>query len=254
MKEIIHKIFQTVNFHENNRLVIFNFKNNSHNLDKIQFKTFNANISTIKSKSEACTNLFSDIFPYNPIENLCNDLLPPRIFFHSLNTPKNLLVENNQKEIIEYCPYINFIKNLKFYGRLKQKKDKSVYLELENDFFIHLISNYLIDRRIEKTDNFNINIISKDEYDKKEVFEILENDLNQRYEFTIKNLYSINVIDEEFTNKLWFIEFESKDLEEFRYKYHLFPKINGYNFSVVLGRIKYFKMRKSFPKMRINAT
>ncbi len=251
MKEIINKIFKATNFQQMDRFIIFNIQDiPTTSLNKIEFKnTYTTNISTIKSYYK---ELFFEFFPHQPQDEINSDLLPPRVFFNSLNNPMYLLTQNTQKETKEFCPYLNFIKNLNFFGTLKQKKDKTVYLEIENDFLINLISNSLF--KIEKLNNFNINIISKDEYEKKEVFAIYDTDLNQKYEFKIKDLYSININDEENTNKLWFLEIESKDLEEFRYKYHLFPKINGYNFSIVLGFIKYFKLRKSYPKMRINIT
>lgn len=251
MKEIINKIFKATNFHEIDRFITFNILDIPNlNLNKIEFKnTYTTDISSIEP---TCNDLFFEYFPYNPETDSKESLLPPRLFYDYSNDPTYLLTENTQKENKEYCPYINFIKSLKFFGTLKQKKDKTVYLEIENDFFINLISKSLCDPRIEKSSNFNITIISKEEYEKNEVYKIFENDLNQRFEFQIKDLFSIHINEEEFTDKIWFLEIESRELEEFRYKYHLFPKTNGYNFSIALGFIKYFKLRKSFPKMRIN--
>jgi len=79
-------------------------------------------------------------------------------------------------------------------------------------------------------------------------------EIDQKFEFKIKGLYSINLLEEASVKKIWFLEIESQDLEDFRYKYHLFPKINGHNFSITLGFINYFKLRKSYPMMRINIT
>lgn len=249
MKEILNKIFKNSQ-KETDSFIILNLHSDKtayHNKIKIN----NTNISTIKTSYH---ELFFDYFPYKIQDAIFSDLLPPRTFFGSAAAPMYLLILNSQKETQEFCPYIHFIKNLKFWGTLKQKKDKSVYLQSDDDFFIKLISNSLYNDAIEKIDDFNINIISKDEYEKKEVFDIAENDLNQKYEFKIKDLFFIQSNDEEYVNKVWFLEIESPELEEFRYKYHLFPKINGYNFSLPLGFIKYFKLRKSFPKMKINVT
>jgi len=248
MKELINKILK-VNNCQTDKFIILNINVPTHHLFKSKFK--NTYISIIENSDYR--DLFFEHFPYQTqMEFNKNNLLPPRLFYKFSNNFTYLLTENIQNENIEYCPYINFIKNLKFYGTLKQKKDKSVYLEIENDFLINLISNSLFDKKIQKTNNFDINIISKEEYEKKEIFPILKNDLNKKFEFQIKDLYTININNENYTKKLWFLEIESKDLEEFRYKYHLFPKINGYNFSIVLGFIKYLKLRKSYPKMKIN--
>jgi hypothetical protein len=251
MKNILNKILQVTIFNQSEKSIIFNLQNFPISSSKIKLNNISTDLSTIKS---SCYDLFFDYFPYQPQDQTTPNLLPPRTFLHSLNNPMYLLIENSQKETTEHCPYLDFIKNLKFYGTLKQKKDKSVYLEIENDFLIKLVSNSLSDNRIEKFNIFNINIISQEEYEKKEVFKISETDLNQKYEFSIKNFSSIKVDDDDYTNKILFLEIESKELEEFRYKSHLSPKINGYNFSIVLGLIKYFKLRKSYPKTKINNT
>lgn len=253
MKEVISKIFRISNFQLTDKSITFNIQNFPSNyLNKIEFKnTFTTDISKVESPSN---ELFFYYFPNKIDFDFVNDLLPPRTFFNYSDTPKYLLTQNSQKEIEEYCPYMGFVKNLKFFGTLKQKKDKTVYLEIENDFLINLVSSSLKNPQIEKFKDLIINVISTEEYEDKEVFKIDKCDLNQKYQFQIKGLYSINIQDEEYTDKIWFLEIESKELEEFRYKYHLFPKINGYNFSIVLGSKKYFKLRKSFPKMKINIT
>lgn len=250
-EDIINKIFKTNTRLQIDKSIIINTINIPFRyLNTIKLKnTYTTDIST---KSDY-NDLFFEYFPYQTTSfETKNDLLPQRFFFNSSNTHSYLLTQNSQKETKEYCPYLNFIKNLKFFGTLKQKKDKSVYLEIDDNFFINLISTTLKDNRIAKLNNFNINIISKDEYEKHVIFPISE--IDQKYEFRIKDLYSININEEENTQKLWFLEIESKELEEFRYKYHLFPKINGYNFSIILGFINYFKLRKSYPKMKINIT
>jgi len=147
----------------------------------------------------------------------------------------------------KFCFY-GFLKNLRFFGTLKQRKDKSVYLKID-DYFVNLISSK-IPSYLEKSNDFNIPIIFNEEYKKYEVLPILEN--GEKFQYKVKDLYSVNVQTESGFEKVWFLEIESKDLEEFRYKYHLFAKINGHNFSIKLGSIKSFKLKKSYPLMKIN--
>jgi hypothetical protein len=252
-EEIINKILKINSTSQKTKIanhIILNIQDNTLYLNTLEFK--NIYTTDISSLSSNYKDLFFAYFPYQ-ITNLESSKknLPCRIFFNTSNNFMYLLSENTQKEIQEYCPYLDYIKNLNFWGTLKQKNDKSVYLEIDNRFFINLISS-ILDNKIEKLTNFDINVITKDEYKKHEVFPIYE--IDQKFEFKIKDLYSINIDNETNTQKIWFLEIESKDLEELRYKYHLFPKMNGHNFSINLGFIKYFKLRKSYPKMMINFT
>lgn len=252
MKDIVNKIFKITNFDEVpfNSLKIKNFP--KFITTPIEFKnTYSTDISSLNLVKD---ELIFDYFPYNQNYELKSDLLPPRSFSDICNIHDYLITLNSQIEKKESCPYINYLSKLKFFGILKQRKDKSVYLEIENESLINFLTNNFLDSKIQKRTNFNINIISKNEYQKKEVMKISENDLNRRYEFTIKGLYSTHINDNELTDKIWFLDIESQDLEDFRYKYHLFPKINGYNFSIVLGSINFFKLRKAYPKMKINIT
>ena len=54
-----------------------------------------------------------------------------------------------------------------------------------------------------------------------------------------------------FSEKKWFLQVESKELEDFRSFYHLFPKIHGFDFTIALGSKQVYKQRKSFPLMKV---
>lgn len=195
-------------------------------------------------------DLFFEHFPYQSSKSLSNEPSLPTMFFETSNTPKYLIAQNTEIPIQEHSPYLDYVKRLNFFGSLKQRKNKSVYLEID-DFFMNLISQSL-DASIEKTDDLNINVISKDEHERFDVFPIFE--IGEKFQFKIKNLYSVNIDKEDSIQRIWFLEIESKDLQEFRYKYHLFEKINARNFLIPLGKKKSFKLKKSFPLMIINIT
>lgn len=195
-------------------------------------------------------DLFFEYFPYQTSKSLSKEMSLPSMFFEISNTPKYLIAQNTDVPMQEYSPYLDYVKKLKFFGTLKQRKNKSVYLEID-DFFMNLISREL-DSSIEKNEYLNINVISKDEHERYEVFPIFE--IGEKFQFQIKNFYSVNIEKEESIQRVWFLEIESKDLQEFRYKYHLFEKINGHNFLISLGKKKSFKLRKSYPMMKINIT
>ncbi len=206
-------------------------------------------VTSSKSTKTYFKDLFFETFPYTDLkanQTLKKDI--PAIFFDSSIFPNELISLNNEPLIKERSPYIDYLKSLRFFGTLKQRKDKSVYLKIDNSF-INLISSKL-PSNIEKMSDFNISIISKEEHKKYEVFPIIEHD--EKFQYKIKDLYSVNVQTVNGFKKIWFLEIESKNLEEFRYKYHLFPKRNGHNFSIKLGSIKSFKLKLSYPLMKIN--
>ncbi len=209
-----------------------------------------SSITPLKYTKSHFKNLFFETFPFiyfNPqSQNIKKDL--PAIFFDSSAFPNELISQNSESLIKEKNLYLAYLKNLNFFAVLKQRKDKSVYLKIDNPF-ISLISSKL-PSFIEKTNDFNIPVISKEEYKRHEVFPISE--IEQTFQYKIKDLYSVNVQTKEGFQKIWFLEIKSKDLEELRYKYHLFPKINGHNFSIKLGFIKSFKLKLSYPLMKIN--
>ncbi|HEU64804.1 MAG TPA: hypothetical protein ENH96_05415 [Chlamydiae bacterium] len=207
-------------------------------------------VTSSKSTKSYFKDLFFETFPYidSNAENQTLKKDIPAIFFDSSIFPNELISLNQEPLIKEKSPYIDYLKSLRFFGTLKQRKDKSVYLKID-DSFINLISSKL-PSDIEKMSDFNISIISKEEHKKYEVFPIIEQD--EKFQYRIKDLYSVNVQTENGFKKVWFLEIESKDLEEFRYKYHLFPKKNGHNFSIKLGSITSFKLKLSYPLMKIN--
>lgn len=249
MKEdLFYKTIQTLSFRQNLKPLRINLKNIafSHFQD-IELKN---TITSSKSTKSYFKDIFFDAFPYINLktdkQTLKKDL--PAIFFDSSNLPKELISQNFQPSIKEQNPFIDYLKSLSFLGTLKQRKDKSVYLDID-DYFIKLVSSKL-PPNIEKSTDLNISIISEEEYKKYEVFPILETD--EQFQFKIKDLHSVNVQTKNGFQKIWFLEIVSKDLEEFRYKYHLFPKMNGHNFSIKLGFFKSFKLKKTFPLMKIN--
>jgi len=248
MKEdLFNKIIRADSSRQNIKPIRINIRNLgfSHFQD-IELKN---TITSSKSSKTYFKDLFFETFPYINLHD--NQILKkdiPAIFFDSSNFPNELISLNNEPLIKEHSPYLDYLKSLRFYGLLKQRKDKSVYLKID-DSFINLISSKLPEH-IEKNNDFNISIISKKEYKNFEVLPILE--LDEKFQYKIKDLYSVNVQTENGYKKVWFLEIISKDLEEFRYKYHLFPKINGHNFSIKLGSIKSFKLKLSYPLMKIN--
>jgi hypothetical protein len=194
---------------------------------KLKFKNSitKAPISSIFSK-----DLFFDHF------SLSSDIIninsfQPSIFFDSSLYPDELLCENNQKLMQENNTFCNYLKTLNFFGSLKQKMDKTLFLDVD-DALIKLVANSL-DKNIKKECDFNILIISKNEYEKKEVFPILE--IDHKFKFKIKGLSSIIVNKVDRSEKIWFLEIESKDLKELRYKYHLSPSTNAYSFLIKIG-------------------
>jgi len=208
-------------------------------------------ISSLKSTKAHLKNLFFEYFPYETSKSYKDYLygnIP--IFSENLNMPNELITLSNQVLMKEINPFIEYLKSLRFYGSLKQRQNKSVYLTID-DYFIKLISSNMFSQ-IEKSSDFNLSVISKDEHEVHEVFPIQE--IDEKFQFRIKDLYSVNVETENSYQRVWFLEIESKDLEEFRYKYHLFPKINAHNFCLKLGFIKSFKLRKSYPLSKINIT
>ncbi len=225
------------------------------NINNITFSHFQDvelknSVKASKATKSYFKDLFFETFPYINLNThpqiLKKDL--PAIFFDSSIFPNELISLNNEPLIKEQSQYIDYLKSLRFFGTLKQRRNKSVYLKIDNSF-INSISSKL-PSNIEKTNDFNISVISKEEHKKYEVLPILEHD--EKFQYKIKNLHSINVQTENGFKKVWFLEIESKDLEEFRYKYHLFPKKNGHNFSIKLGSIKSFKLKRSYPLMKIN--
>ncbi|MBN2478806.1 MAG: hypothetical protein JXA94_01120 [Parachlamydiales bacterium] len=210
-----------------------------------------AEIRSISKIDPYYSDIFFDLFPYHGIKKeIFKSLLPPLKFFNYEYSNMNLLTESQAYFKEEYNPYMGFIKNLTFYGTLKQKKDNTVYLEFESSMVnqIYPMTNEEIIKN--KRDKLIIDVINKKEHEIHEVFPIQE--LGDKFKFNIKGFYSTKPETEENVEKLWFLEIESKQLEEFRSKYHLFSKKNGYNFVLVIAIKKSFKLRKSFPTMKIN--
>lgn len=205
------------------------------------------NISTIeKSHTDLSFNFFS--FSTQVIDK--NHLLPPRNFFKKTNfLSDSLLTLNDQTPLEHKTDHLEYLKNLRLFGTLKQRKDKSVFLDIKNDFFINQFFNSIKDD-ITKNQNFQIEVISSLEFEKNEVIDILE--IGQKFQFKIESLFSTYSFEDDVLKKVYFLEISSKELQEFRYKYHLFPKKNGHNFFITLGHKSQFKLKKSFPKMMIN--
>ena len=247
------------------RADIFNryFRSN-HNFDVIKslfFKIPKASLpqqkiksyffSPISSIKKSFEDLFFDFFPNNQIAEENQNILPPRVFFGSdEKIIPYLLKESVELAQEEYSPYLEYLKNLSFFGTLKQKKDKSVYLDFDAQY-IDLIFSSFIDKKIKKPEQkILIEAISKKEMEIHEVGKIRE--LKEKFQFRIKGLYSIKPELNHSLERIWFLEIESKDLEEFRYKHHLSPKKGGHNLYITIGIKHCFKLRKSFPKMKIN--
>jgi len=248
MKDLFGKIFY------NDDIYVYNISNESPL--EIQFPKLNPNLKltqtiTFKTSIENpyCKNIFFEYFPYQNLIPKDYPNLQPPMFFEMNAYPKYLLTVNQESPKKENCPYLDYLKTLNFKGILKQKKNKEVYLEIDESL-IKFINSSLKNLKLNKFNDFNITIISKDEYERFDVFKILE--LDETFDFKIKDIYSINVNKNGKIEKIWYLEIESKELEEFRYKHHLFPKRNGYNLYIKLGFGKQFKLRKTYPNLRIN--
>ena len=83
-------------------------------------------IKSSKSTKSYSKDLFFETFPYinsNNREELLNKNLPA-IFFDSTIFPNELISLNLEPLTKEKNPYINYLKSLRFFGTLKQRKDK----------------------------------------------------------------------------------------------------------------------------------
>ena len=107
------------------------------------------------------------------------------------------------------------------------------------------------DKNTKKSNKNSIEVISKKEFENSDIYKIFN--LDKKISFKIKGFSSIKPELENNIDRVWFLEIESKDLEDFRYFHHLSPKKNLHNFNLVIGIKKGFKLRQSYPTMKIKS-
>ena len=193
-------------------------------------------------------DLFLDIFPYVTVEQKKTNSKLPIIFFEKEYINHYLTTLLTQSPVKEKNSYLSVLESLNFFGKLKQKEDKSIYLEFENNF-LSFFDDYLNKRDAKKTSNPHLEIISRKEMENGFIFKILE--IDESFKFKVKGFYSI-ISEEEDHKRIWFLEIESKDLEDLRFKYGLSSKKNFHNFFIVLGERQSITTKKRYPKMMIN--
>ncbi len=225
---------------------------NSLSIDLNVKKVFTKPISTIKSFFDDIKNIFYNFFPifFNYYDNF-NDKPISRSFIDSPEQRIDYLIEEtHQIPKKELCFSISSLKNINFKGTLKQRKNKEVYLDIENNFVDFLYPNISNSKTKKANNTTAIKIISKEEYINLDVFKIKE--LDNSFLFQIKDLYSIKPDNLSEYDRIWFLEIKAKDLNNFRYKYHLPEKLKGHNFFIVIAFLPSYKIKRTYPLMKIN--
>ena len=144
----------------------------------------------------------------------------------------------NEDEFFEKLKTASRKKQSTFVGTLKKTKDNFVYLDISNNIINGLYS-MLPDEDAEKppynNKGFNsvgahISVIGTDEYKSARIEKIDE--IGKEFAFKSGKIYSVNPDGWDDMSEVWFMDVESKELEELRKKYKLPRLIDNHNFHI----------------------
>ncbi len=125
-------------------------------------------------------------------------------------------------------------KDISLSAPLKKKKDGFYYLDIPDNFgssLLSLIDDNSATKPPKQGNGTHISVIRSDELeDDTEIKEV-----GKDFNFTLKELTSLNPAGWDEMNQVWILEVESKELEELRKKYGLPAKIKGHNFHITVG-------------------
>ena len=127
------------------------------------------------------------------------------------------------------------MKEVEFKGILKKTKDNFVYLNINNNIINGLFSN-IDEKNIKKPDSnvgAHISVISSDEYKNNNLENIKE--IGQEFNFKIKDVKSTNPDGWNEVKEVYFIEVESKELENLRQKYKLSKLLEKHQFHITIA-------------------
>jgi hypothetical protein len=126
-------------------------------------------------------------------------------------------------------------------GTLKQKANGYLYLDVSDDFITLAIPLIDVPGRIVPPSHYtnkkgigaHISVIYENEIIAKDIWEIEE--LGQEYTFSVMELRSIKMTNNNKMQKLWLIAVDAPELETLRKKYGLRPLLKGHDFHITIG-------------------
>ncbi len=126
-------------------------------------------------------------------------------------------------------------------GILKQKDNGYLYVDVSNDYIKYALplieaagklvppSHYTSKKGI----GAHISVMYENEQIINEIWEIKE--LGQEFNFTVKELRTVKLNNNQKMKKLWLIAVEAPELERLRESYGLSPKLKGHDFHITVG-------------------
>lgn len=125
-------------------------------------------------------------------------------------------------------------KDVTFEGTLRQNKDKFVYLDCD-DRISDSLRKMLTEDGIKKPPSDEGAHISVFYADEMEEHDLKIKELNKKFPFIIKEVYSVNPDGWDEMERVWFVKVISPELEALRQKYGLSKKLNGHEFHITFA-------------------